>query len=97
MRHIVSGCRRLAQKEYKRRHDMVGKPVHWEVCRKSGVHVSKNWYGHEAEAVIENNKCKILWDCEVQTNLVIKEGRPDLVVVDKEKRICQNVVFRNPK
>ena len=28
VRHIVSGCSRLAQKEYKRRHDMVGKRVH---------------------------------------------------------------------
>ena len=27
VRHIVSGCSRLAQKEYKRRHYMVGKGV----------------------------------------------------------------------
>ena len=96
VRHIVSGCSRLAQKEYKRRHDMVGKRVHWEVCRKFGVHVNKNWYEHEPEAVIENNQCKILWDFEVQTDHVIKERRPDLVVVDKEKRICQIVDFAIP-
>ena len=32
--HIVSGCSKLAQKEYKRRHDNLGKIVHWKVARK---------------------------------------------------------------
>ena len=29
--HIVSGCSKLAQKEYKRRHDNLGKIVHWKL------------------------------------------------------------------
>ena len=29
--HIVSGCKKLAQKEYKRRHDNVAKSVHWKL------------------------------------------------------------------
>ena len=32
--HIVSGCSKLAQKEYKRRHDNLGKIVHWKLSRK---------------------------------------------------------------
>ena len=32
--HIVSGCSRLSQEEYKRRHDNVGKIVHWKLSRK---------------------------------------------------------------
>ena len=32
--HIVSGCSKLAQKEYKRRHDNLGKMVHWKLPRK---------------------------------------------------------------
>ena len=32
--HIVSECSKLAQKEYKRQHDWVGRRIHWEVCRK---------------------------------------------------------------
>ena len=29
--HFVSGCRKLAQKEYKGRHDNLGKIVHWNL------------------------------------------------------------------
>ena len=32
--HIISDCRKLAQKEYKARHDWVGKVIHWEMCKK---------------------------------------------------------------
>ena len=29
--HIVSGCSKLVQKEYKRRHDNLGEIVHWKL------------------------------------------------------------------
>ena len=32
--HFVSGCSKLAQKEHKRRHDNLGKIVHWKLTRK---------------------------------------------------------------
>ena len=32
--HIVSGCGKLALKEYKRRDDNLGKIVHWKFARK---------------------------------------------------------------
>ena len=32
--HIVSGRSKLAQKEYKRRRDSLGKIVHWKLARK---------------------------------------------------------------
>ena len=31
--HIVSGCTKLLQKEYKRRHDNLGKIVHWKLAK----------------------------------------------------------------
>ena len=30
----ISECSKLAQKEYKTRHDLVGKVIHWEMCKK---------------------------------------------------------------
>ena len=32
--HIISECSKLAQKEYKGRHNWVGKVIHWEMCKK---------------------------------------------------------------
>ena len=39
--HIVSECNMLAQREYKRRHDCVGRKIHWELCRKYGLAASE--------------------------------------------------------
>ena len=32
--HIISECSKLAQKEYKTRHNWVGKVIHREMCKK---------------------------------------------------------------
>ena len=36
--------------------------------------------------MLENEKCKILWDFAIQTDEEIEQRRPDIVVIDKEKR-----------
>ena len=59
---IVSGCCKLAQKEYKRRHDNLGKIVHWKLARKCNFEAGDKWYEHEPESVLENEDYKILWD-----------------------------------
>ena len=58
--HIVSGCSKLAQKEYKRRHDNLGKIVHWKLARKCNFEAGDKWYEHEPESVLENEDYKIL-------------------------------------
>ena len=57
---IVCECPMLAQREYKRRQDWVGRKIHWEVCRKIGFDVNEKWYKHEPEKVVENDFWKIL-------------------------------------
>ena len=37
--HIVSETPKLAQKEYERRHDWIGRRIHWDICGASGIHV----------------------------------------------------------
>ena len=32
--HIISKCSKLAQKEFKTRHNWVGNVIHWEMCKK---------------------------------------------------------------
>ena len=54
MDHIVRGCSKLAQKEYKRRHDNLGKIIHWKLARKCNFEAGDKWYEHEPESVLEN-------------------------------------------
>ena len=51
--HIVSGCSKLAQKERKRRHDNLGKIVHWKLARKCNFEAGDKWYEHEPESVLK--------------------------------------------
>ena len=87
--HIISECSKLAQKEYKRRHDWAGKRIHWEVCRKNGIEVKPKWYEHQPEAVQENERYKILKDFNIQTDHVIEARRPDMIVIDKETKFAK--------
>ena len=97
--HIVSGCSKLAQKEYKRRHDNLGKIVRSKLARKCNFGMKINldkWYEHEPERVLENEDYKILWDFSIQTDHVIEARRPDLVVVDKKEKSCKIIDFAVP-
>ena len=94
--HIVCECSKLAQKEYKRRRDWVGKKIHWDLWKKFEIDVAPKWYQHEPEAVKENEKCKILWDVSIQTDRVIEARRPDMVVVDKGNKCCEIIDFAIP-
>ena len=81
--HILSECSKLAQNEYKKRHDKVAQLVHWNLCKKYELKYAKNWYDHVTESVTENEKAKILWDFTIQTDHVIQARRPDIVVKEK--------------
>ena len=39
--------------------------------------------------MLKNDKCKILWNFAIQTHKEIEHRRPDIVVIDKEKRDCK--------
>ena len=93
---IVSGCSKLAQKEYKRRHDNLGKIVNWKLARKCNFEAGDKWYEHEPESILENEDYRILCDFSIQTDHVIEARRPDLVVVDKKERSCKIIDFAVP-
>ena len=88
--HIVSESSKHVQKEYKTRHDWVGKVVHWQLCKKLKFdHITK-YYMHKQESVQE----KIPWDFEVQTNHLIPTRKTNQVIINKkkEKLIADNRV-----
>ena len=81
--HIQSECGKLAQKEYKRRHDSAGSYVHSQFCVKLGFNRVRLWYEHEPESVVENKNFKAIQDFTVQCDHMIEAKRPDIVVADK--------------
>ena len=79
--YIISECNKFTQKEYKARHDRVGKVIHWDMCKKFKFDHTNKWYIH-------NNVCthKLLWDFNLQTDHVIPARRPGLIIINKKKR-----------
>ena len=81
--HIISECSKLAQKEYKARHDWVGKVIH---CKKSKFDHTNKWYMHIPAPVLENDTHKLLWDFNIQTDHLIPARRPDLIIINNNKK-----------
>ena len=89
--HIISECSKLVPREYKARHDWVGKVVHWEMCRKFPFDHTNKWYMHNPAPVQENVTHKLLWDFNIQTDHLIPARRPDLIIINNKKKKKENV------
>ena len=72
MQHIICECKKLEQREYKRRHNTVAKLVHWKLCEKYNLERKEKWY----------------WDINIQCDNVMEARRPDLILVDKKEKSC---------
>lgn len=90
--HVVSECKQLAQNEYKKvRHDKVAAILHWHMCKQYGFAYTEKSYEHFVEKgmrVLENEDVKVLWDFPIQTDAKLDHNRPDIVLIDKKKKIC---------
>ena len=91
----MSECSKLAQKEYKAKHDWVGKVIHWDMCKKFKFDHANKWYVHNPAPVLENDTHKLRWDFDIQTNPLISTRRPDLMKINKKKKkkICKIIDF----
>ena len=94
--HILSECKMLAQREYKRRDDNIARLVHRKLSCKYDMSRGEKWYEHQPEGVVENEKCKILWDMTIQCKHTIEARRPDIVVVEKENNKAIIVDIASP-
>ena len=84
VQHIICECEKLAQKEYKRRHDNVARRLHWDLCEENGLKCNLKWCEHEPDSVVENDDIKLLWDFNIQCDNMIEARRPNIVVLHKE-------------
>lgn len=87
--HIAGGCGALAKKEYIERHDNIVKYVHWNIAKENSFEVPKQWWTWELKenAVLENEKAKILWEVPVRTDKKINANRPDVIFINKEEKM----------
>ena len=51
---------------------------------------------HNPESVLENDKHKLLWDFDIQTDHLISARRPDLIIINTKKRNCKILDFAVP-
>ena len=93
---IISKCSQLVQKEVRSRHDWVAKVIHWELCKKFKLNQTNKWYMHNPEPVLENETHKLPSNSEIQTDHLISARRPDLIIINKKKRLCIIVKFAVP-
>ena len=94
--HIVSGCPKLAQTEYKKRHDNVARAVHWDLSAKYGFERSERCYDYVPDSVLENENYRMLWDFSVRIDHEIEARRPDLLIIDKSEKNCQIIEVAIP-
>ena len=83
--HLISECRKLAQRDYKRRHDDVARYVR-QICQESGIESCDKWHEHKPEYVMENKDYKIYWDFMIQYDRLIEARKPDVVLIDKRTK-----------
>ena len=91
---MICECSKLAQNEYKTRHDWVGKVIHWEMCKKFKFDHTNKLYIHNLAPVQENDTPMGLWHTHGSPNLDQKT-RPYNNQL-KKKRICKILNFAVP-
>ena len=72
------------------------KVIHWEMCRKFQFDHTNKWYMHNPAPVLKNDSHKLLWDFDIQTDHLIPARRPDLIIINKRKRIYKIVDYAVP-
>ena len=72
---------KLGQKEYKSRHNWMGKMIIWELCKKLKFNYITTWYVQKAE-LLKNETHKILEEFEIQMGLSIPAKKPDLMIIN---------------
>ena len=76
----------LAKKQYRKRRDLAARKIYWFLRKKYGF--EGKTYEHIPGPVLENEKCKRLWNISIQTDKEIEPRRPGMVHVKRIERTC---------
>ena len=90
--HIVSECKQLAQKDYKKcRNDKVAAMPHWSLCKQYGFPCAEKSYEHVIKKkmrIQETAEVSLLWDFPLQIEEKLERNRPNIAIVKKKIRMC---------
>ena len=65
--------------------------LHFNICQETGILLDKkHWYEHVPKSVEtgQGDNVTILWNQQVQTDRIIPNNKPDIIIRDNEKRTC---------
>jgi hypothetical protein len=86
----ISACPILAKEQYIR-HDKVYTQLHVNICKETRVQLDKkHWYEHVPKSVetSQGGKETILLNQQVQTDRIIPNNKPDIIIRDNKKGTC---------
>jgi hypothetical protein len=90
--HIISAGPILAKGQYSKRHHRVCTQLHFNICNEIGVKLdSELWYEHAPESLetSQQGKVTILWNQQVQTDRIIPNNKPDIIIgIMKNEHVC---------
>ena len=66
VQHIICECKKLAQPEYKRRHDTVVKLTNRKLCEKHKPETKEKCYKHCSKGVVDDVDVKLIWNINIQ-------------------------------
>ena len=66
------------------------------MCKKFEFDHTNKWYMYNPASVQENDTHKLRWAFDIQTDHLILARTPDLIIINKKKRICKIVNFAIP-
>ena len=85
---IISTCPIVAKEQYIKRHDTVCAQLHCKICKETAVQLDKKHrYEHVPKSVviIQEGKVTVLWNQQIQTDRIIPNNKPEIIIHDNEK------------
>ena len=91
IQHVLNGCEALVTREYKERHDMVGKILHQEII-KCIIEKTKTvpYCQYQPELIVQTERYTIYWDRTIRTDREAIHNRTDIVIYDRRKKKVQS-------
>ena len=95
---MSAGCTKLSKGPYKRRHDLIGLSVYWELCWKYGIGWINNWFEEVPDTVwrSEEGQFEIWWDRPIETTVKLEHSRLDVILINQQDKEWTIVEFSVP-